>query len=146
MDGDDPRRGVGGVDRERSPEDEPRPVAGTDVHELARTRAGRDRRCVERLEPLARQDLAALDELRADETHSLREAPSATRTGRRARCDYGREPLEPSSSSMSSASSAAGAAAGASSPSPAATPASGTIAGNASASASARSPKTSVGS
>src|SRR4051794_6338511 len=125
MDGDDPRRGVGGVDRERSPEDEPRPVAGTDVHELARTRAGRDRRCVERLEPLARQDLAALDELRADETHSLREAPSATRTGRRARCDYGREPLDPSSSSMSSASSAAGAGAGALSPSPAAKPAPG---------------------
>ena len=54
--------------RRTSPEKSP----GPDVDELAGARAARERRRVVRLEPLARQDLAALDELRRGEPHASR--------------------------------------------------------------------------
>ena len=69
MDGDDPGDRVGGVDRERPAQDHPAVIAGPDVHELSGARAGRDIGGVIRLEPLARQDLPALHELRRGEAH-----------------------------------------------------------------------------
>ena len=52
--------------RRTSPEKSP----GPDVDELAGPGTGRQRRCVERLEPLPRQDLPALDQLGRDEPHA----------------------------------------------------------------------------
>ena len=110
---------VGGVDGERPAQDEPGEVAGPDVDELAGSRARRERRGVVRLQPLAGEDLPALDELGADEAHRQAAGDgSITRASRPSAVPI----VRPSSSS------------------------SGATPGNASAIASARSPKTSVGS
>src|SRR4051812_5883183 len=63
MDRDGAGRGVGRVDREGSPEDEARQVAGANVDELAGPRPGGEIRRVERLKPLTREDLPAVDQL-----------------------------------------------------------------------------------
>ena len=47
----------------------PEKSPGPDVDELAGARTGREGRCVIRLEPLARQDLPAVDQLRGGEPH-----------------------------------------------------------------------------
>ena len=64
-----PVDGVGRVQRERPAQDDPRVVARAHVHELAGTRAVGQLGCVVRLQPLARQDLPALDELRGSQPH-----------------------------------------------------------------------------
>ena len=69
VDRDDPGRRIDGVDRERPTQHHPGVVAGPDVDELAGPRAGREIRRVVGLEPLARQDLAAVDELGRGEPH-----------------------------------------------------------------------------
>ena len=118
----------------------PGEVAGPHVDELAGPRAARDVRGVERLQPLARQDLPTLDELRCSEPHAhavgLPSASSASSTSSTS-----------STSSWASASATAVAALAAALGAVRRPPAtSGATDGNASASASARSPKTSVGS
>ena len=65
----DPRRGVDRVQRERPAQDHPGEVPGPDVDELAGPRARRDLRGVIGLEPLTREDLSTLDELRRGEPH-----------------------------------------------------------------------------
>src|SRR5688500_18313467 len=139
VDRDDACRDVRRVDGERPTQHEPGVVAGPDVNELPGPGAAREPRRVERLEPLPRKDLSAIDELRSDEAH---------RHARGASSGSSSSSSSPSSSSASAVASAAPAAPAASAPSPAAAVAasSGAIEGYASASASARSPKTSVGS
>ena len=129
---------VGRVERERAAQDHPGEVARSDVDELARRASPlASSGAWIRLEPLARQDLPTVDELRRREPHrhavgsssvvvaSAVASPraSASSLGRSARRLVGSPPVP--------------------SPSPAS---SGATAGNASARASARSPKTSVGS
>src|SRR3972149_6049611 len=62
MDRDDPGDGVGGVDGERPPEHEPRQAPRPRVDELAGPRSGCELWRMERLQPLARQNLAGVDE------------------------------------------------------------------------------------
>ena len=69
VDRDGARGGVRGVHGERTAQDEARPVARPDVDELARPGRARERRRVVLLEPLAGQDLAALEELGLDQLH-----------------------------------------------------------------------------
>ena len=79
-----PGRRVDGVERERPAQDQARVVARPDVDELAGPRAARELRRVVRLEPLARQDLPALDELRRGEphAHAVRSRPRASSSRR----------------------------------------------------------------
>ena len=69
VDRDDAGDRVGGVERERPAQDHPGVVPGPDVDELAGPRPVREVGRVVRLEPLAGQDLAALDELGRGEPH-----------------------------------------------------------------------------
>ena len=130
MDRDDPGRGIGRVDREWAAQHHPGEIAGPDVDELAGAASRGDVGRVVRLKPLARQDLAMLDQLG-------RSQPDRHAVGRSSLA---------SPSSASSSSSASISPPSSPSPSAAAPASSGATDGYPSAIASARSPKTSVGS
>ena len=104
VDRDRAGRRVGRVDGERTPQDEPGPVAGSDVDELTGPDPRGKRRRVVVLQPLAGQDLPALEELRGDELH--RPGVCAGRPSQRSLTSSVSSSSLPSSSSTSSSSSA----------------------------------------
>src|SRR6185369_5222298 len=69
VDGHDAGDRIGGVKRERAAQDHPGEVARPGMDELAGTGPTGQRRGVIRLQPLARQDLPTLDQLRRGEPH-----------------------------------------------------------------------------
>src|SRR5512146_2134961 len=69
MEGHDPGGRIRRVQRKRAAEDQPREVAGPDVDELAGPRPDREIRGVIRLQPLAGQNLATVDQLRRRQPH-----------------------------------------------------------------------------
>ena len=84
MDREGARDRVDRVERERPAQHQARVVARPDVDELAGARAGDEARGVVRLEPLAGQDLATVEQLGAGQPHRRR-APACRRAGGRAR-------------------------------------------------------------